>query len=174
MKRGKPLERRTPLVAKTGLRRVTPLQQQGGRESLSARAVPLKRSAIAKSAPKPKLTVVQKRPLLERSEGICEIGSAYCEHFATDVCHRRGEKAGGRHGGAAVLNDRLSNVLFGCRPCHDFTHRWPKTAELNGWRLTELADPLTERVNRRGAWVLLDDEGGVTDAGFADGLQGVG
>lgn len=173
MKRGGPLQRKTPLVAKTGLRRTTELQARAFRESLSARQ-PMKRSAIAKSAPKPKLTVVQKRPLLERSEGICEIGSAYCEHFATDVCHRRGEKAGGRHGAAAALNDRPSNVLHGCRRCHTFTHDWPKTAELNGWRLTELANPLTERVNRRGVWVLLDDEGGVTDADPRDGLPNVG
>jgi hypothetical protein len=168
MERGKPLKRTQPLVAKTALKRVTPMAQRAGRESLSARAAPLKRSAIAKSAPKPKLTVVQKRPLLERSEGVCEIGTAYCTHFATDVCHRRGEKAGGRHGVAAVLNDRLSNVLHGCRTCHNFTGMWPKTAELNGWRLTELADPLAERVNRRGRLVLLDDEGGVFDADTRD------
>jgi hypothetical protein len=163
------IQRKTPMPPPTsGLRRSTPLQQQAGRESLSARQSPLKRSSIAKSAPKSKLTTVQKRPLLERSEGVCEIGTAYCAHFATDVCHRRGEKAGGRHGDAAVLNDRLSNVLHGCRTCHNFTGQWPKTAELNGWRLTELADPLAERVNRRGRFVFLDDEGGVFDASTRD------
>jgi hypothetical protein len=134
----------------------------------------MRKAAMKTTAPKPKLTPAQKAPLLERSEGICEIGTAYCTYFATDVCHRRGEKAGGRHGEAAVLNDRLSNVLHGCRTCHNFTGMWPKTAELNGWRLTELADPLAERVNRRGVFVLLDDEGGMTDAGARDGLADVG
>jgi hypothetical protein len=160
-----PLERKTPLVAKTGLRRSTPLQQAAESTQPGARAL-LRRVAMAVKAPKPKLTPAQKRPLLARSDGQCEIGASGCMYFATDVCHRRGEKSGGRHGDAAAANDRLSNVLHGCRACHTFTGMWPRTAELNGWRLLETADPLASPVNRRGVLVLLDDEGGITDAGI--------
>lgn len=109
---------------------------------------------------KPKLTAVQKRPLLARSGGVCEIQTTVCGYIASDVCHRRGEKSGGRHGEAAEQNDRLSNCLHGCRSCHQFAGLYPKTALLNGWRLLENGDPLTTRVYRRGEWVLLDDAGG--------------
>lgn len=173
MKPGKPLQRKTPLVAKTGLRRSTPMQRSAESIQPGARTL-LRRVAMAVKAPKPKLTAAQKRPLLVRSDGQCEISASGCTYFATDVCHRRGEKSGGRHGEAATLNDRLSNVLHGCRACHTFTGMWPRTAELNGWRLRETADPLTAPVNRRGVFVLLDDEGGMTDAGAGDGLQDVG
>lgn len=162
-----PLQRKTPLVAKTGLRRSTPTQKAAESIQPGARkSAPMRRVAMAVKPPKPKLTPTQKRPLLARSDGQCEIGASGCMYFATDVCHRRGEKSGGRHGEAAELNDRLSNVLHGCRACHNFTGMWPRTAELNGWRLLETADPPTSPVNRRGVRVLLDDEGGITDAGI--------
>lgn len=147
MRAGKALQSKTPLKASAPLKRSS---------------VPLKRAPMVQKRVKPKLTAAEKRPLDKRSNGQCEIGSAYCAYFATDVCHRRGEKAGGRHGEAARLNDRLSNVLAGCRPCHAHATLHPRTAELNGWRLLEAADPLTSRVNYRGRWALLDDEGGVT------------
>ena len=175
LNRKKPLKRSPMPPAATGLRRTSGIQQRAGRESLDARKnSPMKRVAMAVSRPKPKLTKAEKAPLLERSGGICEIGTSACGHIATDVCHRRGEKSGGRHGEAAELNDRLSNVLHGCRLCHRLATDYPKTALLNGWRLLEHADPLAERVNYRGRWVFLDNEGGVRDARTGDGLQDVG
>lgn len=102
--------------------------------------------------------------LVERSQGWCEIQLPGCWGVATDPCHRIGTKAGGRQGEAATHHDRLSNVLHGCRPCHDWQtasgNRLP--AEAKGFVLREHQDTLAEPVRYRGAWMLLDDEGGVT------------
>jgi 5-methylcytosine-specific restriction protein A len=163
VKPGKPLKRTTPLKAAKALQRKTPLQFSKPLEAktpLARSSVPLKRAPMVQSRPKPKLTPAQKKPLLDRSGGVCEIQASVCGYIATDVCHRRGEKSGGRHGEAAIENDRLSNCLHGCRPCHQFAGLYPKTALMNGWRLLENGDPLTTRVYRRGEWVFLDDSGG--------------
>lgn len=158
------LSRKTPLRAaktlqrKTELKSATPL----ARTPLERSSVPLKRAPMVQKRVKPKLTPAQKLPLVDRSGGVCEIQTAVCGYIASDVCHRRGEKAGGRHGEAAERNDRLSNVLHGCRNCHQFAGLYPKTALMNGWRLLENGDPVTTRVNRRGEWVLLGDDGSVT------------
>jgi hypothetical protein len=163
VKQGKPLQRKTPLVAKTGLRRVTPLQQRAGRESLTARQVPLQRTAIARKPPKPKLTPEQKRPLIERSGGWCELRiEGVCLVVAHDVAHRIGEGMGGRKGAAAVENDRLSNVLHACRACHRRCHDYPATARGHGWMLRNGDNPPAEPVFYCNRWVVLDDDGGVT------------
>jgi hypothetical protein len=102
--------------------------------------------------------------LAERSEGRCEMQLPGCWVWATDPCHRIGTKAGGRQGEAATHHDRLSNVLHGCRPCHDWQtgtgNRLP--AEAKGYVLREHRDTLAEPVRYRGVWSLLDDEGRVT------------
>jgi hypothetical protein len=139
------------------------LQAKAGRESLSARSTPLKRSAIAKSAPKPKLTEAQKRPLVERSGGWCELRiEGVCLVVAQDVAHRIGEGMGGRKGASAELNDRLSNVLHACRRCHQRCHDFPATARGHGWMLRRGDNPLAEPVFYCNRWGLLDDEGGTT------------
>jgi len=163
VKPGKPLQRKTPLVAKTGLRRSTPLQQSAESVQPGARAL-LRRTAMKQAAPKPKLTPAQKAPLLERSGGWCELRiPGVCVEVGHDVAHRIGEGMGGRKGAAAVENDRLSNTLFACRYCHRFCHDYPATARGHGWMLLRGSDPRTSPVfycNRR--WVLLADDGSYT------------
>jgi hypothetical protein len=107
--------------------------------------------------------------LAERSGGWCEMQLAGCWGRASDPCHRIGTKAGGRQGAAAEHHDRLSNVLHGCRACHDWqtqtNNRLP--AEELGLVLREGDDPLTKPVRYRGLDCLLDDEGGVTGCEFS-------
>lgn len=147
-----PLARRTRLVARKALQAKTPLKR-GGR---------LARAPFVQKPPKPKLTPRQKRPLVERSGGMCEIyRPSICWGRATDVAHRIGEGSGGRHGEAAEVNDRLSNVLHACRRCHDWAHANRAAAERRGWMLRNGARPTLERVwYRDRRWVLLDDAGG--------------
>lgn len=100
--------------------------------------------------------------LRARSGGRCEIEAPGCTGWATDPSHRNGKKAGGRHGQAKALNDRLSNLLHGCRNCHSTAvHNKPAAALVAGWRLEEWQNPLAEPVLYRGRRALLDDAGGV-------------
>lgn len=162
MKRGE-IKRKTPMPPPTsGLRRTSAMQQKAGREQPGARAL-LRRTAMKKSAPTPKLTVVQKRPLVERSGGWCELRiNGVCLVVAHDVAHRIGEGMGGRKGAAAVENDRLSNVLHACRRCHQYCHDYPATARAHGWMLRRGDNPPAEPVFYCNRWVLLDDEGGTS------------
>lgn len=108
----------------------------------------------------PKLTRAQAAPILERSGGICELQTVDCVFVAVDPCHRLGEGMGGRHGAAAELNDRPSNVLLGCRRCHDWSHLNRTAAEAERWMLRNGNNPLTEPVHyRRTSWRLLADDG---------------
>jgi hypothetical protein len=147
-----------------GLRRVTPLQNNTplARHTPMRRATaPLARSALAKKAPRAKLTSRQRQPLDERSEGCCEIRlAAICTGRATDTAHRLGEGMGGRHGEAAERNDRPSNVLRACRRCHRWCHEYPALARTFGWMLRTGDDPLeTPVLYRHEQWVLLADDG---------------
>lgn len=162
MNRGKPLQRKTPLVAKTGLRRSTPMQKAAESIQPGARkSTPMRRVAMAVKPPKPKLTPAQKRPLLDRSGGWCELRiPGVCVEVGHDVAHRIGEGMGGRHGEAAKENDRLSNTLFACRYCHAWCHSNPADARGHGWMLRNGDDPPAEPVFYCGRWMLLDDEGG--------------
>ncbi len=164
MKPGKPLKRTKPLQAKSGLRRRTPLQQSSESVQPGARkSAPMRKAAMKTSTPKPKLTPAQKAPLLERSGGWCELGiPGVCLVVGHDVAHRIGEGMGGRHGEAAVQNDRLSNVLWACRACHRYCHDYPATARGHGWMLRNGDNPPAEPVFYCNRWVLLDDEGGHT------------
>jgi hypothetical protein len=168
MKPGKPLKR-TPMPPPTsGLRRTSGLQRRAGRESLSARATPLRRSAIAKSAPKPAVPPKQKDRLRLRADGWCEIRQAGCHGQGIDPAHRVGRGMGGRHGAAAVESAQLSNVVWACRACHDMCHDQPTFAERMGWFVPKgITDGRTVPVLIGGRKVLLDDDGGWTEAGEA-------
>jgi hypothetical protein len=174
VKRGGPLKRTKPLTSSTpfnpgsGLRRTSPLAQQAGRESLSARATPLRRSAIAKSAPKPAVPPKQRDRARERADGWCEIRQAGCWGRGTDPSHRVSRKMGGRHGAAAVESAQLSCLVWACRACHAMCHHKPLFAERMGWFVREGIDPRTVPVLIGGRRVLLDDEGGMTDESTGD------
>jgi hypothetical protein len=107
--------------------------------------------------------------LAGRSGGWCEMRLSGCQGRAVDPCHRIGSKAGGRQGAAAIHHDRLSNVIHGCRSCHDWTHQHRLPAEALGLILPEHADTLLRVVVYRGVPSLLDDEGGVSPADECEG-----
>lgn len=174
MKRGEPLKRLTPLVAKTGLVRRTPLQRKAGREQLAARAMPMRRVAMAQGRRAPAVPRRQRDRLRERAGGWCEIRQSCCLGQGTDPAHRVSRGMGGRHGAAAIEAAQLSNVVWACRACHQLCHQQPRFAERMGWFVREGADPRAVQVLIGGRMVLLDDEGGVADASTDHGLKGVG
>lgn len=144
------------------------------RTELPPGVVPLKRSPMKRSRVEAKLTKQQAAPLVERSGGICELQTVDCVFVAVDPCHRLGEGMGGRHGEAAEANDRPSNVLLGCRRCHDWCHRNRRLAEAEGWMLRNGDDPLVEPVHyRRTSWRLLADDGTWEQTGAPEGYQEV-
>lgn len=98
--------------------------------------------------------------LAARSGGVCEMQLVGCQTAAVDPCHRIKRGMGGRRGAAKQQSDRLSNLVHGCRMCHDWCHARPDEAYDLGLMLREWQDPTVEPVLRRGQWVLLDDNGG--------------
>lgn len=155
MKRGAPIARRTPLRAKTELKR-TELKR-----SANLRRV----RRMRKSAPKPAITARKRRTLGDRSGGWCELRvDSVCLGAATDAAHRAGRGMGGQHGPAAALNGRLANYLHSCRACHNWCHGNPVEAAELGWLLAKAADHMALEIPAVVAGVrsLLDDEGGVT------------
>ncbi|HEY9415509.1 MAG TPA: hypothetical protein VIQ30_12170, partial [Pseudonocardia sp.] len=81
-----------------------------------------------------------------------------------DVCHRIKRGMGGRKGAARDQNNRLSNVMHGCRECHAWTHARPQESYEMGLMLREGQDPENEPVIRRCQWVYLYDNGTWTEA----------
>jgi len=156
LRRRTPLQQRTPLVRRSSMRRT---ELARGTSELKRTEIQ-RRTEMKRGRVEPKLTKPQRDALTERSGGICEIQTLECVYVAVDPCHRVGEGSGGRHGEAAVVNDRLSNLLAGCRPCHDWCHRNPKAAQAERWMLRNGDDPLVEPVHyRRTSWRLLADDG---------------
>lgn len=99
----------------------------------------------------------------------CEIQMSGCFGRGTDPSHRITTKSGGRHGAAKVEHDRLSDVLWACRACHDWLGEHPEASkqERVGWALEEWQNPTEWPVLYRGRLVFLDDFGGVHD--YEDG-----
>lgn len=156
LRRRTPLQQRTPLVRRARLVSRKPLE----RAAPLASVTPLKRSPMKRGRVVPKLTKQQAAPLVERSGGICELQTVDCVYAAVDPCHRLGEGMGGRHGEAAELNDRPSNILLGCRRCHEWCHHNRAAAEAERWMLRNGDNPLTTSVHyRRTSWRLLADDG---------------
>lgn len=150
LRRITPLARSTPMVRRSSMRRT----------EMARGTTELRRTEMKRGRVEAKLTAVQRDALAERSGGQCEIQTLDCRWGATDPCHRIGEGSGGRHGAAAELNDRLSNLLHGCRECHDWCHRFPLAAQQERWMLRNGFDPLTHPVHyRRTSWRLLADDG---------------
>jgi hypothetical protein len=93
----------------------------------------------------------------------CEIQLTGCQGLGVDPAHRIGQKRGGRKGEAYEKNNRLSNLLWACRACHDWCHAMPVEAEDFGYVLREHHDPLAEPVAYRGQLSYLTDDGRVLD-----------
>ena len=144
MKPGKPLERKTPM------------KRTGGPA----------RTAMKPSRPKPAVPTETRKGLGVRSQGDCEMALPGCTGAATEVSHRIKRGAGGRHGTAAELSNRLSNLLHACHTCHRWCHDRPAEAYDLGLILREHQDPLREPANTaRYGPVLLDDQGGMWPVG---------
>jgi hypothetical protein len=67
---------------------------------------------------------------LKQTGGQCE---ACYTRTATSRCHHKRLKSQGG-------KDELSNAMAVCWICHDWIHKYPKTAELNGWIITRKGD----------------------------------
>jgi len=159
--------RRTAIERKNPMRVGLPLKRSALSRSLAhARATAIKRVTAMKVKPRRRSTKPLRARLADRSGGLCEIQMpGHCRGIALDPCHRIGTKAGGRQGAAAIEHDRLSNVLHGCRGCHDW-----QTAKGNRKRAEELGlvvpeetgvDTEARRVFYRGQWAWLLDDGRV-------------
>lgn len=138
MKRGKPLERRTPLVAKTGLRRVTPLQQKAGLEQPGAR----------KNAPRK-----ARRDVGPSAEAVEAVVSR--DRFSCLICGRGvGPNERGRQWSlhhrlrrAQHVDHTVQNLVLLCGGaeldgCHQRVHAEPEASRQGGWLLRGRMEPL--------------------------------
>lgn len=129
--------------------------------------VPRQRADLDRKPPRPQPAVPRDvRDALRARAGDgfwCEIQMTGCLGQGTDPSHRITTKSGGRHGAAKVEHDRLSNVLWACRSCHDWITVNPAASKVErvGWALEEWQDPARCPALYRGRLVYLDDVGGV-------------
>lgn len=123
------------------------------------RKTPLKRTPMKHSRPEPAFPPALRAQLFERANGWCEAQLPGCLGRATEPCHRKHRKAGGRPLGD---DERLSNAWAGCAVCHRWTHDNPTEANDLGLILEEWQDPTVEPMaHLNGGFVLLDDAGGL-------------
>jgi hypothetical protein len=162
------LARRTPLAAMSAKKRAkldaagtqpfSTLSPAASQKPVMRAAAPIKRRRYTPAVPKE-----TRDALITRSGGWCEIGRPGCLGQGTDPSHRITVKAGGRHGDAKALHNRLSNILWACRACHDWIGRHPAAAKTPrvGWALEEWQAPAACPALYRGRLVLLDDDGAI-------------
>ncbi|WP_280320127.1 hypothetical protein [Nocardia wallacei] len=101
--------------------------------------------------------------IVARSGGVCELDGC----GRAEVIHHRGPRAlGGTHQG--WVNWAANGFHIASR-CHDRIESHRTRAYVNGWLVSRLGSVVAADVPvlRRGAWVLLDDEGGVREIGGA-------
>jgi 5-methylcytosine-specific restriction protein A len=161
--------RRTPLVAKTGLKQGKPLERKtpmprgnglktGGKALERATASKPKRAK--RTGPSKAVMAI----LAERSGGMCELGIVCLGNApATDPSHRIAKGMGGTKD---PRSNTASNNLHACRACHNIVEADPKGAYARGWKIRHgQADPRMVPVwHWVHGWVLLDDAGGWTRA----------
>lgn len=144
--------KRTPLGRKTPLRAHTRLERTGR----------LARSSRLRARPKPMGDAeLQARMLVTaRSRGRCELNlPTVCTGRAVDWSHRIARGRGGKW--------TASDGLAACRACHEaITNTRGQRARFERWGFICRTNAVTTEVPvllgcRR--WVLLDDQGGVTD-----------
>ncbi len=153
MKPGKPLRRKTRLVAKTPLQAKTPLKSGGF----------LKRGAfVAKTAIKakrPKITPEERnarKVVKARSEGRCE----RCQTAPGQSMHHR------RKAGRVWSPENLLHLCGdGTRGCHGWIEANPLKAQQQGWWVLSHKDPAKTPVHLAGrGYVFLNADGGVDEA----------
>lgn len=148
------MKRSTPLRSSTTLARHTRLEHAGA----------LKRSAELRRAtpadPKRRDTGPARavRELVAaRSGGWCEATS--CDRRARHIHHRRPRRLGGSK---RADTNRPSNLVHLCPEHHAAVESFRRCAYALGLLLRDGTDPAAEPILRRGAWVLLTDDGTVT------------
>lgn len=114
MKRGGPLERRTPLVAKAPLKGGQPLARSA---TLKPRSAARER---AYAAPDGRRTLVAR---LLRERPVCEVQALCRGARAVDVHERLKRSRGG-----SILDPVQAHMVTACRTCHDWTEREPAAA----------------------------------------------
>jgi hypothetical protein len=159
MKRSGAPRRKTPLTAKTELKRTSALNR-----SPLARSALHAGSAARKAAPKRRDTrpTAKVRALVrERSGGWCEW--AGCWLAASEQHHRLNRKQGGRRGEAAVRINQAAWIVDACAEHHRLVtspHGAARQlARQSGWLLEEHEDARTVAVLSRHGLVLLADDG---------------
>ena len=92
-----------------------------------------------------------------RADDVCEyvIPGAGCGWVPTQIHHRRLRSQGGKH-------DAVTCVFI-CEPCHRYSHMNVEESYENGWLVHGWDDPADEPVLRRGRWVLLHEDGTITE-----------
>ncbi len=174
MKRSGPPARKTPLTAKTELKRKTALSAAPVSASAKHRnpAANQRQPKRTTATPPPRVPAKVRAALAVRSEGLCEIAQQGCTRWASEFSHRKKVGAGGRKGAARTDHDVLSNALHACHQCHSAGHRNPVMAYDLGWMLREHQNPLVIPALYRGAYRWLTDDGRVlTDPDFAEEAQ---
>jgi hypothetical protein len=144
-----------------GLNRGTPLRPGKG----PRRYTPLRAGRQTRTRPQPAVPDTVRQALVGRSGGWCEPALPGCQGRGHDASHRITTKAGGRHGAAKELHDRLSDVTYSCRPCHRWITDKPALAGLLGLALREWQDSAAWPVlllRYDDSPVFLSDAGGVT------------
>ncbi|MEU7170371.1 hypothetical protein ABZ949_02620 [Micromonospora tulbaghiae] len=133
------------------------------RAGLARSSAALDRKPAKPSRKRPAVPPAVRDALIERAGGWCEIQRPGCAGQGSDPSHRITQKSGGRHGEAKQRHDRLSNVLWACRRCHDFVTSEPAASKADGvgWALEEWQQPAECPVLYRGRLVLLADDGSV-------------
>jgi hypothetical protein len=170
VRRGGPLARRTPLRAKHPLVRKTPLTVKSKGAPRSGREACVERADLPPKPTMPRRSRGHRTPealraaLVKRSGGWCEVQLVdVCTGRGIDPQHRVNQGSGGVHGEALKASDRLANLLFCCRSCHDWIHANPEASqrEFVGWSVRR--GPTRHRVPvlYRGEVVYLADDGSV-------------
>lgn len=101
--------------------------------------------------------------IMARSGGLCEAAIDGCTAEATERHHRANRGMGGTK---RVDFNLPGSALHLCASCHRWITINPGTSYLNGWlvRHNGIRRPVEVKVLRRGAWVFLDDVGGLAPA----------
>lgn len=135
------LSRHTPLAARSGLARTSPVRQ---------------------ARPRPAVPTDVRAIVVARSKGRCEAGLPGCLGAGTMTHHRQLRQAGGKRSEAArQRSNRAANLLDVCPVCHDAIHARPAESYEAGLLLPQTADAGTEPVQTTHdpLPIFLDDSG---------------
>lgn len=149
MKRGGPLARVTPLVARTPMRRTKWVPSLAPQERVE-------RTSKLPSKPRRDtgFPAVVRDLVAERSGGVCErCGVAPAEHRH----HRRARGMGSTR---RPDTSSTANCLHICRPCHEVIESHREWALVHGWLVNQSHEPSRVQVQLHHGWVRLDDQGG--------------